>query len=63
MEAFPDIHFMIGGRDYFIPMEDYILYDWSANRCYNTLLTIKGLNFYIMGLNFFKNYYTVFDQE
>lgn len=59
--AFPDIRFMIGGRDYFIPAADYVLYDWG--KCYNTLLAVQGLNFYIMGLNFFKNYYTVFDQE
>lgn len=60
-KLFPDIQFMIGGRNYFIPVENYILYDSFNSRCYNTLLTVKGLNFYIMGLNFFKNYYTVFD--
>ena len=63
VDRFPDIHFNLMGKDYFIPVQDYVIYEMATGRCYNLLISIKGLDFYIMGLNFFKNYYTVFDQE
>lgn len=63
IDAFPDLYFMINDLPYVIPKEDYVLYDSWNKVCYIALITLPGLPYYILGLNFFKNYYTVFDQE
>lgn len=63
INQFPEIYFNIGGIPYFIPHSDYILHNPIKGECYVLIIGVPKLNFYIFGLNFFKNYYTVFDQE
>lgn len=60
---FPDLHFHIGGKDYFIPREDYVFEHDYLPICFLGMIAFGDINLWIMGLNFFKNYYTVFDQE
>ena len=56
----------IEGKDYFIPWENYVK-KYSAfglyERCYLKIMANPSIDFYIMGLNFFENYYTVFDKD
>ena len=63
IDVFPDVYFLIGGLPYFIPKENYVAYDNRKDICYMLLISFPGLNVHIMGLNFFQNYYSVFDQE
>jgi len=60
-DAFPDLHYNMDGESYFIPKGSYMLQ--SGNKCYLKIMHHPTLPFHIMGLNFFQNYYTVFDQE
>ena len=56
----PDISFMIDDVQYTIPPASYIGY--HEGMCTLKIMTNKrDKNFLTLGLNFFENYYTVFD--
>ena len=56
----PVLSFTIDGATYKIPPASYIGY--SAGICTLKIMTNKrDKNFLTLGLNFFENYYTVFD--
>ena len=57
--VFPDLVYNIGGKNYFMPWESYVVID--AWWCYIMMLTHDVIDEYILGLNFLANYYTVFD--
>ena len=58
----PDIKFKIDGVEYTIPPASYIGY--NSGTCTLKIMTNKrDKNFLTLGLNFFENYYTVFDVE
>lgn len=62
---FPDLNFTIGGVSYFVPKERYVFkqqYGWSQI-CTLGLMSSPFIDLWILGLNFFPNYYTIFDQE
>jgi hypothetical protein len=59
--SFPDIHFNIDGILYTLPRESYVLVEGSV--CALKLMSTASMNVWILGLNFFENYYTIFDQE
>ena len=59
LDYFPDLHFHMGGEKYTLPKENYVIKKGPV--C--AVLLLEGLNHWILGLNFFSNYYTVFDQE
>jgi hypothetical protein len=61
--GFPDLRFIIGGKYYHLPVESYILFDRSSNQCAIKIQSATIHDHWILGLNFFENYYTVFDQE
>lgn len=74
VDAFPDFKFNIGGKDYFLPKENYVtkavvnatiayVVDVEVEVCALGLLSHDTLTQWILGLNFFDNYYAVFDQE
>lgn len=58
---FPDINFNIDGILYTLPRESYIIYEEGV--CALKIMTTESMNVWILGLNFFENYYTIFDQE
>jgi hypothetical protein len=59
---FPDFNLLIGGKNYFIPKEEYVYQ--SEGRCYLLLMEGGTEPVWILGLgSFFPNYYVVFDQE
>jgi len=60
-EKFPDLRLTIDGNHYYIPKENYVMRDSSV--CALGIMSHDLLDFWILGLNFFENYYTVFDQE
>ena len=60
-EAFPDLRFEIDGLSYYIPRDSYVIRYFG--KCYLKLMTHYTIPFWILGLNFFENYYTIFDQE
>ena len=56
----PDLSFVIGEVTYTIPPASYIGYQNGV--CTLKIMTNKrDKNFITLGLNFFENYYTVFD--
>ena len=56
----PDIKFVIDGITYTIPPASYIGY--QSGTCTLKIMTNKrDKNFITLGLNFFENYYSVFD--
>ena len=56
----PDLIFMIDGIKYTIPPASYIGY--KSGTCTLKIMTNKrDKNFVTLGLNFFENYYSVFD--
>ena len=58
----PDLSFQIDEVMYTIPPASYIGY--SAGICTLKIMTNKrDKNFLTLGLNFFENYYTVFDVQ
>ena len=59
LDYFPDLHFHMGGEKYTLPKENYVIKKGPV--C--VVLLLEGLEHWILGLNFFSNYYTVFDQE
>ena len=44
-----------------MPKESYVIR--GGNVCEIGIMTHDTMTFWILGLNFFSNYYTVFDQE
>ena len=60
-EAMPDITFNIGAEEYVIPRNQW--FERSGNQCIVKFMHAPHRNFWILGLNFFNNYYTVFDYE
>ena len=58
----PNLSFVIGGVTYTIPPASYIGY--NSGTCTLKIMTNKkDKTFLTLGLNFFENYYTVFDVE
>ena len=58
---FPDLKFVIDGTPYFVPKESYLLREKA--QCGIRIMTHDSINLWILGINFFENYYAVFDQE
>jgi len=56
---FPDMIFTIDSKEYIIPRESYLMH-FNGNILLKIIPGGSG-NFWILGLNFFDNYYTVFD--
>ena len=61
LEPFPDLKFTIDGINYYLPKENYVFED--AGLCTLGVMADEYMDIWILGLNFFENYYTVFDQE
>jgi len=60
--SIPDLVFSIEGTKYFMPRESYLIRN-EYGQCIVGIMTHPTIQFWILGLNFFSNYYTVFDQE
>jgi hypothetical protein len=60
-DAWPDLEYLINGQKFYLPSDSYLLKE--RDTCYMKIMHHPKLPFYIMGLNFFHQYYTVFDQE
>ena len=58
-----DIHFHINGDDYLIPRESWFERVDSSGTCVVKFMHGPGKEYWILGLNFFNSYYTVFDYE
>ena len=61
-EAIPDITFEMDGSQYIIP-RDMWYERGENNQCVIKFMHGPGKSQWILGLNFFTNYYTVFDYE
>lgn len=61
-EIFPSFRFMIQGQAVFLPNTSYVYRDEESNACHLKLM-VSGGDQWIFGLNFFDNYYVIFDQE
>uniref|UniRef100_A0A7S3CSQ4 Peptidase A1 domain-containing protein n=1 Tax=Strombidium rassoulzadegani TaxID=1082188 RepID=A0A7S3CSQ4_9SPIT len=61
-EQFPDLVMVIDGVQYTVPRESYLGIEMGF-QCYMKIMTHDLIPFWILGLNFFENYYTIFDQE
>ena len=57
----PDFVFNIDDTKYFLPKESYIIKE--VGKCGIGIMSHPTMQIWILGLNFFANYYTVFDQE
>jgi hypothetical protein len=60
-ESIPDISFDIGEETYTIPRDKW--FERSGNQCVIKFMHGPRKGYWILGLNFFENYYTVFDYE
>lgn len=60
-QAIPDIDFQIGNETYSIPRDKW--FERSGNQCVIKFMHGPHKDYWILGLNFFENYYTVFDYE
>jgi len=61
-KQWPDLKFvMADGKEYHVPRETYV--SKGGYICSVRLMSIASMDHWILGLNFFHNYYTVFDQE
>jgi len=62
VDMFPDLRFVLDGFDYYMPRESYVsCYD--SGQCMVKIMNNPYISFWLIGLNFFENYYAVFDQE
>ena len=61
--AVPDIKFQINGDEYLIPRESWFERVASSQKCVVKFMHGPGQDYWILGLNFFSSYYTVFDYE
>ena len=60
--AFPNFKFVLkDGTVYHLPRQSYL--DKRGTYCNVQLMSMPSLDHWILGLNFFHNYYTVFDFE
>ena len=64
-DVFPDFKFTIEGHEYYLPKEDYLIVDRNPLfKQYQIKIMVNAqIPHWILGLNFMKNYLTVFDQE
>ena len=62
IDEFPDLVFKLDFVNYFVPKESYVFKDYIGY-CELGLMSHEDIDVWIFGLNFFENYYTVFDQE
>ena len=63
-QTYPDLDFTIDGMSYTLTKENYI--EVYGNQCIFKIMVMDfggSSPFWIMGLTFFHNYYTVFDQQ
>ena len=63
---FPHLDLKIEDQTYRIPKNSYVKRvknAWGDEVCMLKIMANPHIGFYIMGLNFFENYYTVFDKE
>lgn len=51
----------IGGDDYTLTRLNYV--ERSNSECKIKIAALEGFDIFILGLNFFHNYYTVFDPD
>ena len=61
-DDFPDLRFTVDGNNYYIPRESYVEREFGM-KCVVRIMHYDDMPFWILGLNFFHNYYTVFDLE
>jgi hypothetical protein len=59
--SIPDINFDLGEETYTIPRDQW--FERSGNQCVIKFMHGPAKDYWILGLNFFTNYYTVFDYE
>jgi hypothetical protein len=64
-EEFPPLELVMGGQTYYIPMESYLMYNNGEIIFMIMTMPSSGfsIDFWILGLNFFHHYYTVFDMD
>ena len=60
-KALPDMSFMVNGVKYEIPRDQWV--ERANNQCIIKFMHGPHKDYWILGLNFFNNYYTVFDYE
>lgn len=64
---FPDLQIVIDGATYFLPAASYVAAQgglWNTQAVLGIMAATSTMgDLWILGLNFFANYYTVFDQE
>jgi hypothetical protein len=60
-DRFPDLDFVINGSSYTLPRDNYMLYEQGY--CGIEIMSNPLIEKWILGLNFFENYYIVFDQD
>lgn len=60
-DSIPDINFDIGSETYVIPRDQW--FERSGYQCVIKFMHGPSKDYWILGLNFFTNYYTVFDYE
>lgn len=60
-QAIPDIEFNVGSETYSIPRDKW--FERSGNQCVIKFMHGPAKDYWILGLNFFENYYTVFDYD
>lgn len=62
-ESIPDIHFTIDGVEYKINRDMWFERAAEAGKCVIKIMHGPHKPYWILGLNFFNNYYTVFDYK
>ena len=60
-DAFPDLTYNIDGTDYKVPRSSYV--EMQGSRCTVEIASHRSWNYWILGLNFFEQYYSVFDKS
>jgi hypothetical protein len=60
-QSIPDIQFDIGSETYTIPRDKW--FERAGGQCVIKFMHGPHKDYWILGLNFFENYYTVFDYE